>query len=200
MMDYKHASDNELLQHCRKDDVKAYNELVDRYLPRLGRLTQSIVKDSFTAEEMIMDLLFNLWERRHVLEIRGSVSAYLFQAFKYMTIRHLRKSLPQTAGLSSLEEQESPVDMEADYLLRSKEAEADFQKKLIKLSPQPRRVFELSRKENLTYAEIAQRMNLSVKTVESYMVAALAHMRDQYSNHPEFLILLIASSTPALLS
>ncbi len=61
-MDYKQASDIELWQCCRQDDVRSYNELVSRYIPRLGKLAHRIVKDAFATEELVMDLLFNLWE------------------------------------------------------------------------------------------------------------------------------------------
>ncbi|NML21394.1 sigma-70 family RNA polymerase sigma factor [Pseudoflavitalea sp. G-6-1-2] len=177
----------ELWHGCQQDDVKAYNELVARYIPRLSRITHNIVKDPFVTTELVMDLLFSLWQKRHTLQIRENVSAYLFRAFKYMTIRHLRNALPQTIDIDALEE-ELPAGT-SDYRLRYREAEKEFTHKLHQLSPQIRRTFELSRNENLSYKEIAERMSLSVKTVESYMVYALAHLRKHYSN-AECLLLL----------
>lgn len=185
-MNYKQASDMELWHCCQKDDKKAYSELVARYIPRLGNLTQSIVKDTFLTEELVMDLLLNLWNRRYALDIKESVSAYLFQAFRYMAIRQLRKSFPRTVELSEISENAQPAGMDADYHFLCREAEQDLENKLIRVSPQSRRVFELSRNENLTYREIALRMNLSVKTVESYMVSVLAQLRKQYREQTEY--------------
>ena len=186
-MNYKQATDMELWHGCQQDDIRAYNELVTRYIPRLSRLTNSIIKDPFVTTELVMDLLFNLWQKRHTINIRESVSAYLFRAFKYMTIRQLRKSLPPTIDITELET-ELPATA-SDYSLRYREAEMEFEHKLHQLSPQIRKTFELSRNEHLSYKEIADRMQLSVKTVESYMVHALAHLRKQYS-HSEYLMLL----------
>jgi RNA polymerase sigma-70 factor (ECF subfamily) len=137
-----------------------------------------------------MDLLFHLWERRRTLSIEGNVSAYLFRSFRNRTIRHLRKSLPEMLDIDQLEERAEPVGDNADYNLICKEAENDYKYKLSRLSPQRQRVFELSREENLSYAEIARQMNLSVNTVENYMVAALAGLREQYKDAPAILILI----------
>lgn len=190
-MDYKSVSDIELWKCCRQDDIRAYNELVARYIPRLGKLTHRFVKDTFKTEELIMDLLFNLWERRHTLEIKDSVSAYLYTSFKYMALRQLCKSLPHTIDITKLDESIQPSDIEADYRIRYAEAENDFDSQLKQLTPQVRVVFEMSRTQNLSNREIAQRMNLSVRTVEGYISVALSHMRKHYNDYAYLAYLVV---------
>lgn len=187
-MNYRSASDNELWKCCQQDDIRAYNELVARYIPRLGKLTHRIFKNSSETEELIFDLLLNVWERRKSIEIKGTVSAYLYCSFKYMTLRQLNKSILETVDLAEIKESTHASEMEADHCIRYLEAKNNFDRQLLELTPQVRTVFEMSRNENLSNREIAQRMNLSVRTVESYIGVALSHMRKHYSDYAYLIV------------
>ncbi|NML23185.1 sigma-70 family RNA polymerase sigma factor [Pseudoflavitalea sp. G-6-1-2] len=182
-MNYKQASDNELLFCCYHDDIKAYNELVDRYAPRLHKAGLRYLRDKFVVEELVMDLLFNIWERRHEIKIEYSFSAYLFKAFRNKLIGQLRKNIPHTKPIDEITENEIPLSGKtADANLLLEQAELLYHQNLARLSPQRRLVFELSREENLSYKAIAERTGLSLNTVENYMVAALATLRKNLHN------------------
>ncbi|MCW3467841.1 RNA polymerase sigma-70 factor [Chitinophaga nivalis] len=175
-MDYKQAADMELWQCCQQDDMRAYNELFSRYYPRMFHLASSYIDDMMKAEELCMDQLFNLWVKRRQINITSNFSHYLFRSIRNLVITHLRRNIPMDASLDKILE-EHQLDRPTDYRLLSEEAEQAYRTSLNELSPQRRQVFILSREENLTYSEIAQRMNLSVNTVENYMVAALNSLR-----------------------
>lgn len=183
-MDYKQASDMELLLCCKKDDIRAYNELVDRYAPRLYKIGLRYLRDGFIVEELAMDLLFNIWERRNDIQIDYSFSAYLFKAFRNMIVRQLSKNIPLTGPIEAVTEQELPFSTRtADDNLICEQTELLYHKNLARLSPQRRIVFELSREENLSYKAIAERTGLSLNTVENYMAAALASLRKNFSKY-----------------
>ncbi|NSL88654.1 RNA polymerase sigma-70 factor [Chitinophaga sp. Mgbs1] len=175
-MDYKQASDNDLWQCCQQDDMHAYNELFSRYYPRMLQLARRYVRDAMSAEELCMDQLFHLWMKRAEITIATSFSGYLFRSVRNRIISEMRRNIPVMAGLDELQE-DAQLDRSSDYRLLSREAEHAYRQVLNELSPQRRQVFMLSREENLTYPEIARRMNLSVNTVENYMVAALSCLR-----------------------
>lgn len=186
-MDYKRVSDIELWQCCRQDDMRAYNELFDRYAKLLYRQAASYVKDTMDAEELVMDLLFNLWHKRGHLQpdAGNNVRAYLMHAMRNRVINYLKKNIPATSSINTLEEDKLVEGSQADYNIISKDLDTFYLSKLNKLSPQRREVFKLSREENLSYAEIAQQMNLSVNTVENYMVSALRTLREHTKEyHP----------------
>lgn len=190
-MDYKRASDIELWQCCRQDDLRAYNELFARFYPRMLQLTSRYVNDTMKAEELCMDQLFNLWAKRHQLNITGNFSHYLFRSIRNLVIDHLRKNIPVETSLDELKEAH-PMDWSADSRLLTEEVEQAYRHALDELSPQRREAFILSREENLTYSEIAQRMNLSVNTVENYMAAALGCIRSNMKEYaPTSVILLL---------
>ncbi|MCT1523860.1 RNA polymerase sigma factor [Sphingobacterium hotanense] len=193
-MDYKQASDMELWQCCRQDDLRAYNELFARFYPRMLHLASRYFNDTMKAEELCMDQLFSLWTKRHQLNITGNFSHYLFRSIRNLVIDHLRKNLPVETSLDELEEVH-PMEGSADSRLLTEEVSQAYHKALDKLSPQRREAFVLSREENLTYSEIAQRMNLSVNTVENYMAAALGCIRRNMKEYaPSSVILLLCLS------
>ncbi|RPD42066.1 RNA polymerase sigma-70 factor [Chitinophaga barathri] len=187
-MDYKHASDIELWQCCRQDDIRAYNALFDRYAKLLYRQATGYVKDTMDAEELVMDLLFNLWQKRGHLQpdAGNNVRAYLMHAMRNRIINYLQKNIPAAANsIEILAENTLVESRQADYSIISKDMETVYRSNVDKLSPRRREVFKLSREQNLSYAEIAQQMNLSVNTVENYMVSALSTLREQTKEyHP----------------
>ncbi len=192
-MDYKRVSDIELWQCCRQDDMKAYNELFDRYAKLLYRQAVGYVKNTMDAEELVMDLLFNLWQKRGHLQpdAGNNVRAYLMHAMRNRIINYLQKNIPVTSSIDGLEEDKLVERRQADYSIISKDLDAIYQSKLDKLSPQRRKVFKLSREENLSYAEIARQMNLSVNTLENYMVSALSTLREHTNEHHPLISLLL---------
>ena len=175
-------TDEELLQRCGNDDLRAYNLLFDRYAPKLYKLGMRYLKDQFAVEELAIDLLYNIWERRQVLEIEGQFSAYLFRAMHNKCISFLRRNKLITLDITGFSEDSFKETQGADHALVVSDTENGFKKKLAKLSPQRRRVFELSREHNMSYAEIARELNLSQNTVENHMVAALSFLRKHYEN------------------
>ncbi len=184
LMDYKKASDIELLRCCQKDDIRAYNELVDRYAPRLHKIGMRYLNDGFVVEELAMDLLFNIWERRNEIQIDYSLSAYLFKAFRNLIVRQLTRNIPLTTPIEEIAEYHLPVaEKAADADLIFAQTERAYRENVERLSPQRRLVFELSREENLSYKAIAERTGLSINTVENYMAAALTALRKNFSDY-----------------
>src|SRR5690606_31120264 len=116
-MDYKHASDIELWQCCRQDDMRAYNELFDRYAKLLYRQAASYLKNAMDAEELVMDLLFNLWQKRGHLQpdAGNNVRAYLMYAMRNRIINYLQKNIPVTSSIDMLEEDKLVESRQADY-------------------------------------------------------------------------------------
>lgn len=190
-MDYKQIADIALWQCCQQDDLRAYNELFARFYPRMLHLASRYVNDTMKSEELCMDQLFHLWTKRHEITINGNFSGYLFRSLRNLVIDHLRKNIPAETSLDELKEAH-PLDCPADSQLLTHEVEQAYRQALNELSPQRREVFTLSREENLTYSEIAQRMNLSVNTVENYMVAALGCIRKNMKEYaPASVIVLL---------
>ena len=177
-MDYKHANDQELWQCCKQDDIKAYNELFRRYSSRLYKQASRYILDSNVAEELMLDLLFDIWDKRRERIIEGNLSAYLYRCMRNKIVDYRRKVIPpiapleHTVLLETLQERK-----QTDHRLMEADANGIYLSVLESMPPQRRKVFQLSREQELTYHEIAQEMNLSINTVENYMSSALETFR-----------------------
>jgi len=188
-IDYTKLSDQELIQECSKDSMRAFNQLFERYFASLYRFTVNYVKDTAIAEELAMDLMHNIWKKRALLEIKGNVDRYLFGAMKNVLFNHIRK---RALEMVSIDECELPVlATQADQQLEYKELEKIYQLKLSQLSPQRKKIFMLSREENMTYSQIAKDMNLSINTIKTQMLVSLKFLRESMSEHTDITISLI---------
>lgn len=156
------------------------------HYPMLCRYAHSYLNDRDEAEEVVQAAFIHLWERRQSIGILTSLKAYLFQTIrnrclnviKHEKVKQQHAEQQSRAG-AGYESGESPV--------LSDELEHRIQWAIAQLPDQCRLVFKLSRFEELKYNEIANQLNISVKTVESQMGKALKQMREHLK---EFLPLI----------
>lgn len=191
-MAFRDLPDHSLLEKCRQDDKAAYEVLFERYFRRLFNFTLHYVKDSFVAEELVMDLMLMIWKRRYDLNLQGELLPYLFSAMRNTVISYARKKNLVTVSLDLTGDEHSVLSRSADYNLYSSEIESIYQQKLEKLSPQRRQVFELSRLENKTHPEIAEQLNLSHHTVRNHISASLQYFREHLGKYVDATLILFA--------
>lgn len=186
----KDLSDCILLEKFREGDASAYNILFKRYYDSLCRFALNKVKDSCIAEELTMDVMLGLWKKKGEINITDDLRPYLFRSIRNALYNHYRKNILSTVPLEQLTEEHHLIARRADYELEHQELERIYREKLNQLSPQRRKVYEMSREANMSYAEIAKEMDLSVNTVENYMVASLSFFRKELSEHADYTLVL----------
>ncbi|MGQ2983949.1 RNA polymerase sigma-70 factor [Flavobacterium sp.] len=174
-----------LLQECCEGDVRAYEEIFSRYSGRLYQFSLKYTKDASVSEELMMDVMFWIWQNRERLSDIQNLPSYLFTAIRNKVFNHLRTRALETISLG---------DASAATIYRGQDPSGDqlefedlqkqYEKCLEMLSPQCKTVFMLSRHEELSYAEISQRLSISVKTVEGHVSAALRSLR---KNMPRYI-------------
>jgi RNA polymerase sigma-70 factor (ECF subfamily) len=137
-----------------------------------------MLRDGGTAEEIVQDVMLELWRRREALEVPKSTRAYLLQATRNRALNHLRhlaierRSEPYVAEMVA---RVAPTDAQ----LREREIQGALREAVDTLPDRCREVFELSRVKGLRYAEIAAALGISVKTVEVQMGKALRILRER---------------------
>jgi RNA polymerase sigma-70 factor (family 1) len=189
-MDIKVLPSLSLFNQSRDDDEQSFNILFDRYFKKLYKYTLSQNNNAPLAEEMVMDLMLTLWNKRDSLEIKGDVGAYLFRAMKNAIYSHSRKKELSTDPLDLLET--DPIAYQtANSNLAVNEIKQQYKISLALLTPQRRKVFKLSREESMSQSEIARHLNLSVKTVESHISASLQFMRERFKDYADFMLLVL---------
>lgn len=184
-MNYASLTDSELLAQCRCEDVRAFEVLFARYSHKLRQYALKYLKDDSLAEETMMDIMLWVWNKRHDLELKGEFAPYIFTATKHATLKALRKKAAAICTVSTLEAADVPAGNSTDHDLSYREMETIVQQKLSKLSPQRKRVFEMSRYEHLTHDQISVALNLSIFTVKNHIKASLKYFREHLKAHLE---------------
>ena len=164
-----------------QDDEKAFEQVFHYYYPRLFRYALRYIKDEFWAEELSMDVLGRIWEKKSAITHAETFENYLFTAARNHLVNRWQRKID---GLLSLETLPAEVadskskDASSQYdPVLSKELETVYHNSVSELPPQRRLIFLLHRNEQLSYKEIAQKLKISPKTVENHIGAALKQLR-----------------------
>jgi RNA polymerase sigma-70 factor (ECF subfamily) len=164
-----------LLQEGRKD---VFEELFRAYFPLLFGFCLKFVRQKQVAEEIVQDVFLYVWQKRHQIEIDKSLQAYLFTATKNKSINYLKLKYNQYQYDDEPLGQIISTHSAASDKVEQEELQNLIDKGIESLPERCRMVFSLSRNAGLTYAEIAQEMAISVKTVEIQMGIALKKLKE----------------------
>lgn len=189
-MAYKDLPDHQLLEDCRQGNDKAFNILFQRYFNKLHFFALKFIKDRALTEELVMDIITRLWEKRENFNTETELGPYLFRALKNAIIDEYRKKELEVVEIEQVPEKYF-VGNSTDDRFCLEELKSVYHVELGKLSPQRRKVFEMSRHRDMTYSEIANDLNLSVKTVESHVSAALIYLRKSLRTYTNTFLTLI---------
>lgn len=171
-------------QRIREGDVKAFEKLFREYYAPLCHYAARFVKDIDAAEEIVQDFFYNYWKNRETMTIRISVKSYLYRsvhnnALKYLEQLAVRKRYAETIQSSSSEMELSSLSEELD----ARELGRIIDSALMELPDRSRQIFRMSRFDGMKYQEIADKLSISVKTVESNMGKALHILREKLKQY-----------------
>ena len=179
-------------------DATAFEQLFKTHFKRLHAYAFTILRDEVEAEEMVQQVFFKLWERNvrmdsfgETLSLTGSVSAYLYRAvhnesLNYIKHQKVRSNHQLHVAYSMKNEAEHPAKK-----VIAGELEKKIHSALNELPEQCRTIFQMSRFDDLKYREIADKLGISVKTVENQMGKALKLLRQKLADFLIFILLFI---------
>ena len=171
-------SDQALLDRLAASDPAAFDEIFRGHYADLVVRAERYTHDRSTAEEVAQEVFVELWRRRASLQLQSTLRAYLHAATRNRALNRIRhervrnRAVPylQLEGSNRSTTSDRVVEREIDQALRDAVAE---------LPERCREIFELSRLSGLRYAEIADVLGISVKTVETQMGKALRILRER---------------------
>ncbi len=171
--------DTDIIGRIRQGDVKQFESLFRSSYVSLVRYAKTLLKDHDTAEEIVQDLFCRIWKDREKINIESSLNGYLFRAVHNSCLHYIEHSriVEKHAEEMSFRQQESPES--PSDILNYKELQAKIASILEKLPERCGKIFYMNRFEGLKYNEIAEKLSVSVKTVEANMGKALKEFRKE---------------------
>jgi RNA polymerase sigma-70 factor (ECF subfamily) len=172
------VEDVQLLQRIRNGDENAFADLFRRYYAPLVRFAEGMLRGTGMAEDIVQDVLLELWRRRESFNADDSCKAYLFRSVRNRALNAIRHD----GNVRRLEPvvRDEAVALEAppaDVSVGAAELDVAIREAVSSLREPIRECFLLSRRDKLTYSQIADVMGVSVKTIEARMGAALKELR-----------------------
>jgi RNA polymerase sigma-70 factor, ECF subfamily len=182
---------DQLAYRIKLGDEQAFELLFRKYFVRLCAFSNKFLGDPEIAQEIVQDVFAKVWEGRNEIDPEDSLKSYLFKIAKNLSINNLKRKEVESKYTEIYKLVYSDYSDFSPYeSLLARELEDNIASSIGKLPAECRKVFELSRTEGLKYKEIADALNISVKTVEAQMSKALRVLRVELSDY--LLILIIA--------
>lgn len=179
-------------------DSTGFDRIYAIYFPKLVRFSKTYLLFQEDAENMVQDIFLKLWEHHDQIPFDGNLNAYLFTIVKNRCIDLLRKRCQtpdQHCSLSQVEYKEMEFKLYSlqrvdESRLSLSEIESIIRQAMDSLPPRCREIFRLSRMEGLKHKEIADRLNISVNTVEGQMSIALRKLKVALKDYLPLFILI----------
>jgi RNA polymerase sigma-70 factor (ECF subfamily) len=170
------AADRQLLARLRTGDEAAFDAIFrGRYAVLVG-VADRMLRDRAVAEELVQEVMLALWRRRAELAADEALGPYLVRAVRNRALNHLRHlQIERRDAVHAAGPTEAPA-RGAGPVVAEELAQA-LERAMAGLPPRCREVFTLSRGHGLSYAEVAARLGISIKTVEAQMGRALRALR-----------------------
>jgi RNA polymerase sigma-70 factor, ECF subfamily len=183
------TEDKELYLKLRTSDEQAFQTLFRKYYSALCRYANQFMKDSELAEETVQDMFVKIWEKRETLNIETSVKHYFFRSVRNHCLNQIQhEKIKKQYASQVLESAQHEIEVEQYFV------EVDLirriEKSIDSMPPKRKEIFRLSREEGMKYKEIAEALDISIKTVEAQMGLALKHLREELKDFSNYLLTL----------
>ena len=173
---HRFCTENELVALLKEKDEGALKEVYNRYWYRLFRHAFHLLSDEDAARDVVQELFISLWEKINDKEIYN-LRHYLFQSLKYRAFMQLRHKYTSQKHLDRISRLSQRKEYSTEQSVNFSQASDLLNQGMQQLPERCREVFYLSRYEHLSNREIAEKLKISVKTVENQMTKALRLLR-----------------------
>lgn len=166
-----------LIEKLKANNTSAFTAIFTKYYHDLVRFSYCFTKNADSAEELVQDVFLKLWENRETLLIHSSLKSYLLKAVQNSSLDWLRHQKIQNDYSTQVKDYPTLSANDTENYVLLTELESDFEKALNKIPAEYAGVFRMSRMEAMSYLEIAEKLGVSVRTIEVRMGKALNQLR-----------------------
>lgn len=175
--------EKDLMIQLKNANEEAFREVFDRYGKKVYRYILHYVKVGVEAEDITQNVFLRIWEKRGLLDSEKSFEGFIFTIAYRAVMDHFRANPKRLQSLFPVDLLNDSVvsTVNSDALLNHHQLESIYQQALQSLPPKRKEIFLLSRHGGLTNRQIAEKLGISIKTVESHMTAALSFFKNFFS-------------------
>ncbi|MGZ5135440.1 MAG: RNA polymerase sigma-70 factor [Flavitalea sp.] len=185
------VQEREVIPIAFNGEGATFEMLFKAHFRRLYAYAYTIVKEEMAAEEMVQNVFFKIWEKHAGRDIAFPALAYLYKSVYHESLNYLKHQKVKAAYQShTIHHMKNETDHASKKVMLS-ELEQQINKALNELPEQCRTIFQMSRFEELKYQEIADRLGLSIKTIENQMGKALKILRVKLVDYLPFLTVFL---------
>lgn len=184
---------NDDIERLKRGDRSLFDELFTRYYRPLCYRAYIQISDRTESEDIVQSLFLSLWDNRESLNLTYSIESYLIGAVNNLCNNYKKRNIVKDRWESStlIARTIEGIVCNSDHLILEDELIKRYNRALDMLPPRCREVFLLSREQDLKYREIALKLNISEKSVESHMRRALQILRSELREYlPQLLTIL----------
>lgn len=173
------GEENLLIRQFKTGDHHSFKVLYQKYAPKLYGFSRKYLNSDEDAEEIVQEIFLRIWEKKDNIDESQSFSSYIFQAAKYRIFNGFRKKINEQAYLDFMiyadDSSSNFTDMEVEY----QEIKSKAETAISAMPPKRQEIFRMSREQGLKNKEIAEKLQISIKTVENQMSQALKFLKDE---------------------
>jgi len=179
-----------LIKSNRYEQEKTFELIFRRYYVRLCGFANKFIGNTAESEEIVQEAFLNIWKKRDQINFDDDIRPYLFKSVQNLCFNFLEHKKVADNYYSVIEEvyKNQKADYQTYESVLYHELQTKVDEAISSLPARCKEIFQLSRNEGMKYHEIAQKLGISVKTVETDMSRALQSLRKELS---DFLVAII---------
>lgn len=174
---YTQLDDFELIELLKGGDESAFAEIYSRYAENMAGFACSKLYSLEDARDLIHDLFVKLWENRKQVAVSSNLKTYLYLLVRHRIIDKIRKNITREEYADGLKSLRYAYHNSIEQKIYLKELEDTIEKSLNELSPRVKEIYQMSRVEELSIKEIAEKLGLAEQTVKNQLSTALKHLQ-----------------------
>ena len=191
MIIYSAHTDQDLITLLRRGDHDAFTEIYKRYWSVLYLHARHMLRQEDQARDVVQEVFAAMWNKHAQFELTISLNAYLYKAVRNTILNIIRHGKVQENYLADLGDFIDQEKVQTDELVRYNDLKRLIEREILNMPPKMREIFEMSRNEGLSHAEIGERLGISDLTVKKQVSKAVTILRKKFKIPLATLIILL---------
>lgn len=191
---YSEFTDSELIRLLKDRNHEAFAEIYNRYAVLMFYKVNQMLRDEEPSKDLVQDLFVALWDKPELIEENNNLAGYLYIGARNRVLKFIQRNKLKNDHIASLAKYASEISLETIQDIDERELKIIVQREIDNLPPKMKLIFEMSRKDNLSHAEIAGKLGLSDHTVKKQVNNALKILRSKLSVYAPLGLIIIELS------